>query len=494
MPSTLCTFSRREWLTTLLALPALSCARDEWVTLFDGHTLEGWKASENLDSFSVADAQIIAEGPRSHLFYVGSDGNADFKNFELRVEVMSRLGANSGIFFHTAFQQEGWPEQGFEVQVSNTHQGEGSYRERKKTGSLYGVRNVYKAMAHDDEWFEMHVVVRGKRVEIAVNGTPVVDFVEPDPPVQAPDIPGRTLGRGTFALQCHDPNSRVAFRNIRVKPLRDDVSSGDIQTPVVDDNYRELLAMGAKNFPLVDYHVHLKEGLTLEEALENSLRLGIQYGIALNCGVGFPATTDADAEAFLQSLQGQPVFSAVQAEGREWVTMFSRETLAKFDYVFTDAMTFTDDSGKRMRLWIPEEVGEIPNAERFMDMYVNRILGVLNDEPIDIFVNPTFLPEVIAADYDRLWTPERMQQVIAAAVENDIAIEINNRYRLPSAAFLRAAKEAGAKFSFGTNNSGRELGRLEYCVEMVKECGLRWQDIFVPKPAGEKAIERRVVS
>lgn len=483
--------SRREWLTSLLAIPLLSCAGDEWIALFDGRTLDGWKASENEGCFSVADGQIIVSGPRSHLFYVGRDGAADFKNFELRVEVMPQPGANSGIFFHTAFQQEGWPEQGFEVQVCNSHQGEGNYRERKKTGSLYGVRNVYKAMAADGEWFELHVVVRGKRVEIAVNGTPVVDFVEPDPPVQAPDTPGRILGHGTFALQCHDPNSRVAFRNLRVKPLPDDAFPGDIEAPVVDDVYHDLLAMGTHNIPLVDYHVHLKEGLTLEQALENSRRLGIQYGIALNCGVGFPATTDADAEAFLNTLQGQPVFAAVQAEGREWVTMFSQPTLAKFDYIFTDAMTFTDDGGKRMRLWIPEEVGEIPDPERFMAMYVGRIVGVLNNEPIDIFVNPTFLPDVIAADYDRLWTPRRMEQVIEAAVRNDIAIEINNRYRLPSAAFLKTAKQAGAKFSFGTNNSGQALGRLEYCVEMVKECGLQWQDIFVPKPAGEKAIERR---
>jgi hypothetical protein len=407
---------------------------------------------------------------------------------------MSRPGANSGVFFHTAFQQEGWPEQGFEVQVANTHQGEDNYRERKKTGSLYGVRNVYKAMANDDQWFELHVVVRGKRVEIAVNGTPVVDFVEPDPPVQAPETPGRILSHGTFALQCHDPHSRVAFRNLRVKPLPENVSAGEVEAPVVDDIYRELLTMGSQNFPLVDYHVHLKEGLTLDEALKNSLRLGIQYGIALNCGLGFPSDNDAAAEEFLRSLQGQLVFVAMQAEGREWVTMFSQATVAKFDYVFTDAMTFTDDSGKRMRLWIPGEVGEIPNSERFMGMYVERILGVLNQEPIDIFVNPTFLPEVIAADYDRLWTPQRIEKVIAAAVKNDIAIEINNRYRLPSATFLQAAKQAGAKFSFGTNNNTPELGRLEYCVEMVKECGLEWQDIFVPKPPGEKAIERRGLS
>jgi histidinol phosphatase-like PHP family hydrolase len=190
-------------------------------------------------------------------------------------------------------------------------------------------------------------------------------------------------------------------------------------------------------------------------------------------------------------MKGQPVFVAMQGEGREWVKLFSKETIAKFDYAFTDAMTFTDDHGKRMRLWIKEEVGEIPDEQAFMEMYVDRILGVIHHEPIDIYVNPTFLPEAIAADYDRLWTPERMQKVIDAAKESGVAIEINNRYRLPSAAFIKAAKKAGVKFSFGTNNADRNLGRLEYPVAMVKECGLEWRDIFVPKPPGEKAVERR---
>jgi histidinol phosphatase-like PHP family hydrolase len=82
-----------------------------------------------------------------------------------------------------------------------------------------------------------------------------------------------------------------------------------------------------------------------------------------------------------------------------------------------------------------------------------------------------------------------MKRVIDAAIENDVAIEINNRYRIPSPEFIKAAKAAGAKFSFGTNNAEAELGRLEYPLQMVRECGLKWQDIFVPKPDGRKPIQ-----
>jgi hypothetical protein len=178
----------------------------------------------------------------------------------------------------------------------------------------------------------------------------------------------------------------------------------------------------------------------------------------------------------------------MQGEGREWMTLVSPETIARFDYVFTDAMTFTDDSGKRMRLWINEDVGEIKDKQAFMEMYVKRILGVMQ-EPIDIYVNPTFLPDQIASEYDTLWTTDRMQKVIEAAVKNDVAIEINNRYKIPSATFIKAAKAAGAKFSFGTNNVDANLFRLEYPVEMVRKCGLVWQDMFVPKPSGKKKIQ-----
>jgi histidinol phosphatase-like PHP family hydrolase len=176
------------------------------------------------------------------------------------------------------------------------------------------------------------------------------------------------------------------------------------------------------------------------------------------------------------------------------VTLFSRETAAKFDYIFTDAMTWSDDNGRRMRLWIKEEVGEIKDKQQFMDTLVKRAVGILDHEPIDIHANPTFLPDVIAAEYDELWTPERMQKVIEAAKRNDIAIEISNRYRLPSPAFIKLAKKAGVKFSFGTNNGDKNLGRDEYGIEMVKQCGLTWQDMFLPKPDGEKAAQRKGMS
>jgi histidinol phosphatase-like PHP family hydrolase len=144
-----------------------------------------------------------------------------------------------------------------------------------------------------------------------------------------------------------------------------------------------------------------------------------------------------------------------------------------------------------MRLWIPEEVGTSADKQEFMDTLVARTVGILEHEPIDIYANPTFLPEVVARDYEQLWTEERRKKVIDAAVRNGVAMEINNRYKLPSPSFIRMAKAAGAKFTFGTNNTGpADLGRCEYGLRMVEECKLVWQDFFVPL-TGQKAIERK---
>jgi len=180
-------------------------------------------------------------------------------------------------------------------------------------------------------------------------------------------------------------------------------------------------------------------------------------------------------------MEGQPAFVGMQAEGREWVTMFSRETRAKFDYVFTDGMTWTNPAGKRMRLWMPDEVEIGPDEQAFMDLLVSKIVGILETEPIDIYVNATFLPAAIAPKYDALWTEQRMTRVIDAAVKKGVAIEIGARYKIPSEAFLRLAKTRGTKFTFGTNNGGaNDLGDWSYPLEMQKKLDLKWQDMFVP--------------
>lgn len=184
---------------------------DGFVTLFNGQNLDGWKANENPQSWSVEEGAIVADGPRSHLFYVGPE--APFKDFHFIAEVKTTPGSNGGIYFHTKFQEEGWPRYGHECQVNITHS------DPKKTGSLYAIENVANPPAKDNEWYTQEIIVKGKHVVLKVNGEKVVDYTQPEGQKAFDEKFERLLGEGTFALQAHDPQSKIYFRNLRVKPL-----------------------------------------------------------------------------------------------------------------------------------------------------------------------------------------------------------------------------------------------------------------------------------
>ncbi|HEX2969779.1 MAG TPA: hypothetical protein VHO46_11820 [Bacteroidales bacterium] len=237
---------------------------------------------------------------------------------------------------------------------------------------------------------------------------------------------------------------------------------------------------GKKPMQITDLHVHLKGKLTIEDAVKKSKEENIQYGIAVNCGIGFPIHNDNQIDSVLATFNGYPQFYvAMQAEGREWVNTFSKESINKFDYVFTDAMTFTDEKGRRNRIWLKEETW-IEDEQQFMDYLVNTLVKILETEPINIYVNSTYLPEQMADRYDQFWTEERMDKVINAAKDNNIAIEINNRFKIPSAAFIKRAKAAGIKFTVGTNNADENFSGAEYALKMIDECGLSEKDFYLP--------------
>jgi histidinol phosphatase-like PHP family hydrolase len=231
---------------------------------------------------------------------------------------------------------------------------------------------------------------------------------------------------------------------------------------------------------LTDLHIHLKGGFTMEDAIAKSVKEKIRYGIVTNCGLGFPVHSDKQIDSVLKVMKKYPQFYiGMQAEGREWVNLFSRESMKKFDYVFTDAMTFTDEKGRRNRIWMPNETW-IDDEQQFMDYYVNTIVKIFINEPINIYVNPTYLPAPMIGRYKDFWTNERMNKVIAAAKKNNIAIEINNRYKIPSEDFIKKAKTAGIKFTVGTNNTDAKFSGADYAKEMIKNCGLTEKDFWLP--------------
>ena len=203
---------------TLLFVSSTSVAADkasEWTNLFDGKSFNGWKKTENMESWKIVDGCLQCDGKRSHLFYVGQD--KPFENFEFECEVMTEPGSNAGIYFHTRLQDTGWPKYGYECQVNITH------TDPKKSGSLYGVVNTsaddLQGLIKDGEWYKTSIKVVGREITIKVNDKITVKHTEPELKEAFNKNFERRLNKGTFALQAHDPKSVVRFRNLKVRRL-----------------------------------------------------------------------------------------------------------------------------------------------------------------------------------------------------------------------------------------------------------------------------------
>ena len=184
-----------------------------WISLYDGKSFDGWKASEKPGSFSIEDGAIKVAGVRSHLFYDGPVLNHNFKNFEFKAQVMTKPGSNSGIYFHTEYQDKGFPDKGFEVQVNNSHS------DWKRTGGLYDIKDTREVYVKDDVWYTEYIRVEGKHVIVKINDIVVTDWTQPDDFVPVRGHSGRIIATGTFAFQAHDPKSIVFYKDIMVRPL-----------------------------------------------------------------------------------------------------------------------------------------------------------------------------------------------------------------------------------------------------------------------------------
>ncbi len=191
-------------------------ARDGWHSLFNGKDLTGWKVNEeNPSAFGVKDGALHIKGGRSHIFYAGDVNGAKFKNFEFKARVMTKANANSGIYFATEYQKDGWPSKGYECQVNNSFD-----KDPRRTGSLYAIKDVTEKIVPDDVWFDYHIKVVDKTITISINGKVVTEYAEKEGDSRPGGMENRWIkDGGTFAFQAHDPGCEAFFKDIMVKPL-----------------------------------------------------------------------------------------------------------------------------------------------------------------------------------------------------------------------------------------------------------------------------------
>lgn len=212
----------KQFRISLVAVTALitlgfSAFAGEWHTLFDGKNLTGWRSNdETPDVFTITKGgELQVSGGRAHLFWMGADTiPAEFKDFELQLKVKTTPGSNSGVFFHTQYQEKGWPRNGYEAQVNSSH------KDARKTGSIYAIADVLNdAPSKDGEWFDYGIKVQGKTITMMVNGKVINTYTEPEDLEYVGRRATLRLSKGSFAIQGHDPKSVTFYKDIKVRAL-----------------------------------------------------------------------------------------------------------------------------------------------------------------------------------------------------------------------------------------------------------------------------------
>lgn len=235
-------------------------------------------------------------------------------------------------------------------------------------------------------------------------------------------------------------------------------------------------------FPITDFHVHLSERLTIDAAVALAAERGQRFGILEHPGAASSPSgpgTDAELRAYIAQLREHPVHVGLQPMYVGWAARFSDEALSELDYVLMDADTVPWE-GDWLHIWRHDNV--IEDMDVFLEAYLDHIANILANEPIQVFARPTYLPINFARHYDEIWTPDRMRMIIDLARARDIALEIAENVRVPDLAFIRMAKDAGIRFTFGTNARDRNAGNFHYCREMARRAGLTASDMFTLEP------------
>lgn len=231
------------------------------------------------------------------------------------------------------------------------------------------------------------------------------------------------------------------------------------------------------NIPLVDYHIHLRGGMTADKAYAWEQKSGVKSGVLENHGTGWPLSDDEKLAAFIKDAKRFPLLVGIQVNDRDWFKKIDEKNLEQLDYILADTMIMADENGKPQKLWLEDQY-TIADPDAWFQRYFRHCMTVVN-EPIDILANPTYLPSRLEKDYDRYWTPERMTQLIDAAVKNGVALEIQSGTKFPNQAFLELAIKRGAKLTIGRNNHDDRKDELKRSMDLLEKLGVKPENMFV---------------
>lgn len=244
------------------------------------------------------------------------------------------------------------------------------------------------------------------------------------------------------------------------------------------------MLLAADPLPRVDLHVHIHDdadhakSLSPGQAADLSRTMKVRFGVLAEGGCRGDIHDNATLSEFIDSMKALPMYRGLQVYGFDWGKCLSTANLEQLDYIAADALVFPDKNGSMVMLW--HDGVKFDDPQDFMERYIAFTEKIL-EQKIQVWSNPTYLPQSLEARYDELWTAERMDRVIRAAVKNHVAIELNTHFKIPNLAFVRRAKAAGAKFTFGSNAHVRGIGEIGYGLQLAEAAGLEAKDIWLPK-------------
>ena len=199
----------------LLAAGSLAAAEPSFVPLFDGKTLSGWTLVEKKGPGYVAkDGNLVCPKDGGGNFFTVKE----FANFVFRFEFRTEPAGNNGVGIRSPLTGDA-AYQGMEIQILDTEYDK-PLKPTQYHGSIYDVVPAKRGfLKKAGEWNKEEITANGRRIQVKLNGTVIVDANLDD--VKDPEVlkkhPGLTRTKGHIGFLGHD--SRVEFRNIRIKEL-----------------------------------------------------------------------------------------------------------------------------------------------------------------------------------------------------------------------------------------------------------------------------------
>jgi hypothetical protein len=187
-------------------------AKQGFVSLFDGRTLDGWQG--DVKGYAAENGTILCK-PGGNLYTA-----KQYANFVFRFEFKLPPGGNNGVGIRTPLRNDA-AYAGMEIQIlDDDHPKYKNLQPYQFHGSIYGVVPAKRgSLKPVGQWNREEIIANGSHIKVTLNGAVIVDAdlskIDKTPDHQK--HPGLRNPKGYIGWLGHgDP---VAFRNVRIKEL-----------------------------------------------------------------------------------------------------------------------------------------------------------------------------------------------------------------------------------------------------------------------------------